>query len=271
GDEAPHGMPRQESPSAERLELDEDLDTGHPGPAQLDQPAARRGGPPGREDVVDDEHAGTVRQVLGMDLDPGLPVLERVVDAHRGPGELARLAHRQEAHAQLDGQGGTEDESPGLEPGDDVDAATPPVGVRLHGGDEEVSVREDGGDVLEGHPRLGEVLDIAHRREDAVREGVAHFFLPRPLRGVFFGWLRGPPDRAYLCTFRPVTVSAPSASPVPGPSSTGSRRGAPEAADSPFAGAVTVAAPPEDGGEAAPAPSVVLFPTVAGSRSRRFR
>ena len=58
-----------------------------------------------------------------MDLEAVLAVLELILLGDRRVGELARLANGHEAGAHLHGQGGAEDEAPGLGRRDDVDAS----------------------------------------------------------------------------------------------------------------------------------------------------
>ena len=92
------------------------------------------------------------------------PVLERVVHALGRGGELPRLADRDQTGAEPQGDGRTEDESPGLDADDPRD---PRPGVRgrhqLHGAVEQPGVEQDGRDVLETDPRLREVPHLPNR------------------------------------------------------------------------------------------------------------
>ena len=100
------------------------------------------------------------------------------------PGELAGLAHRHEARPEREGDRWGEDEAARLHADHDVDAGRPGLvepggGERGHDRRQPVGVREDGGDVLEHHPRLGVIGDV----EDQPRECLAPDLEgPRPHR-----------------------------------------------------------------------------------------
>lgn len=112
-------------------------------------------------DVVHDEHPGALCHRVLVDLNACRAVLERVVDTHRRAGQLAALAHRDEAQPRVHGDGCAEDESPRLRAGDGVDAPLPRLRVGAHDLGEELGIRDQRGDVLEGDTGLREVRDVA--------------------------------------------------------------------------------------------------------------
>jgi len=93
-----------------------------------------------------------------MHLDAGLAVFQGIGLLHRGEGQLARLADRDEAAAEPVGQGGADDEAPGVDADHGVDMA---VGIALGEGVDEAAeggaVPQQGRDVVELHAGLGPV------------------------------------------------------------------------------------------------------------------
>ena len=76
----------------------------------------------GRDQVVDEEDTGALMDRVGVDLDGVDAVFEAVVLTDRPPGQLALLADRYEAAAELVRDGATEDEAARLDADDVVDA-----------------------------------------------------------------------------------------------------------------------------------------------------
>ena len=97
-----------------------------------------------------------------MDFEGVGAVLEVVVDAGDGGGELFGLADGDEAGVEAVGEGGAEDEAAGLDAEDEVDFAADVVGGE---GVDELGeaglVAEEGGDVVEEDAGFGEVGDGA--------------------------------------------------------------------------------------------------------------
>src|SRR5690606_34737241 len=81
-----------------------------------------------RQNVVEDQHALARHDILRLDLERSLAVLERVALRDDRAGELALLAHRDDADARAVGHGGSEHEAARLDTGDGVE--TPAEGIR---------------------------------------------------------------------------------------------------------------------------------------------
>ena len=77
------------------------------------------------------------------------------------PGSLPALRTGTNPMPSSWASGGAEDEAPGLDADDEVDAPPPPVGHVAHDRAEGLTVGEQRGDVLEQHPRAREVRDVA--------------------------------------------------------------------------------------------------------------
>ena len=102
------------------------------------------------------------RDGVGVDLDRVGAVFEVVLLGHRGAGKLARLADRDEADTERVGHGGTKDEPSSFDADDSVDSGVMPrIGERLDGRRKPLRMGEQGRDVLEDDPGLGNVGDVA--------------------------------------------------------------------------------------------------------------
>jgi len=150
---------------------EEQLDHEHAGdriPADLaDEFEARLHGPARGKQVVDHQHALSRRHGVGVHLDGVGPVLELIGLRGRLRGQLARLADGDEPLPEGVGEGGAEDEAPGLDAADHV------VGRGSHqaresvdGGLQSLRALEQRRDVLEQDARLGEVRDVADESFD---------------------------------------------------------------------------------------------------------
>src|SRR5438132_536226 len=76
-------------------------------------------------------------------------------------GELPQLADRDEARAELVGEGAAEDEAARLDTDDDLRARLDAIGGELvHDAFEGLRILQEGGDVLEEDPLRREILDV---------------------------------------------------------------------------------------------------------------
>src|SRR5262249_43504426 len=112
----------------------------------------------GREKVVD--HEDTLSRLCGVhvDFDAIGAVLELVALRGGLPGELAGLAYRHEPLLEVMGDGRAEDETARFDPADEIEG--PRVDRLGHLHDrllEALRALEEGGDVLEEDPFLGEI------------------------------------------------------------------------------------------------------------------
>lgn len=82
----------------------------------------------GRDQIVDQQDLGSLRQRIGVDLYDVGAVLQRVLLGDDGPGELAPLPQGDEGAAERERDWGPEDEPPGLEADDGVEVG---VGVAV--------------------------------------------------------------------------------------------------------------------------------------------
>ena len=76
---------------------------------------------PGRQQVVDDQHATSMAKRVLVDLQAVAAVFEVVASLERSGGQLARLAHEGEARAEMVRDGRADDEAARLDADDDVD------------------------------------------------------------------------------------------------------------------------------------------------------
>jgi hypothetical protein len=115
-------------------------------------------GAAGGEEVVDEDDALAGLDGVHVDLQGVGAVLEVVGDAGDGGGELARLAHGDEAGVEAVGEGGSEDEAAGLNAEDEVDVFFDVIrGERIDEFGEAGLIFEKRGDVIEEDAGLGEV------------------------------------------------------------------------------------------------------------------
>ena len=154
----------------------------------------------GGQDVVDDEHPLARPQRVGVQLEGGRSVLEGVVGRDRGPGQLAGLAHRDDADAGPDRHGRGEQEAARLHADHDVEArptvprdrrgarvAVLRSGQSLDHATEADRVGEDRRQVAEEHPGRREVGDVdGETGEELVerlrRRSLGHRRLVEPVR-----------------------------------------------------------------------------------------
>lgn len=119
------------------------------------------GGATGGEEVVDEENFLTGKDGVLMNFDFGFAVFEGVTGAMGIVGEFTGLAEGDEAGVEAIGNGGAEDEAPGVDTDDFVDPGGPGgVGEEGEGELEEFGVSKDGGDVFEDDSGFGKVRDI---------------------------------------------------------------------------------------------------------------
>src|ERR1051325_7520786 len=104
-------------PRLEELQLDEDADADQRRLEAAHEVGGGAGGAAGREHVVDDDDAVAAAECIVMDLQRVGAVLQDVLVAAAGPGELARLADGDEAGAEEAGDAAAEDETARLEAG----------------------------------------------------------------------------------------------------------------------------------------------------------
>jgi hypothetical protein len=117
-------------------------------------------GAPGREHVVDQQHARRAGHDTGAQFQHVLAVLQRVARAVHGAGQLAALADRHEAASQVLREPRAEDETARRDPRDVVDVE---IGAgrtdRANGGVEPACIGEQRRDVAEQDAGRGEVRD----------------------------------------------------------------------------------------------------------------
>src|SRR5207244_13100234 len=121
GDEAEEVVAGHLVPSLEEGELHQGGDPDDLASQTLDQPGRGPGRPAGGQNVVHDEDPVSGGDGVLVDLEHGRAVLELVLLALAVPGELAFLAHRDEASTEVIGDGRSEDEPASLDAHDFVD------------------------------------------------------------------------------------------------------------------------------------------------------
>src|SRR5947207_4336245 len=103
---------RQAIASVQERQLDDEAAADDDATEMLDELLGDRfHRPPGREDVVVDQHAGATRDHLRMELEGVLPVLEGIARADRLRRELAGAPGRNEAATDLFRDRSAEDET----------------------------------------------------------------------------------------------------------------------------------------------------------------
>ena len=169
----------------------------------LDELAARRRRSSGRNEIVDQQDPVTTPERVGVDLEGRRPVLELVGAALDRVGQLAGLAHRNEADAELPGGEGAEDEAASLHPGHRVDRqAEKGVEELVDGELERRRVADQGSDVAKDDPGLREIRDCADLRLESL-----HRFNPA---GQMLGPL--PPRAPGRSSAKPSRLTSPSCS-----------------------------------------------------------
>src|SRR3954452_1331199 len=150
----------QAGPPAQVLQLDDEPHAHHLATQALHEPDRSRGGAARGQHVVHHEHPLTGKHTVAVDLQAIGAVLELVLLAGHGPGELAGLAHGHEGGAAAVGDGGGHDEAARLDADHTIDGDAGEV-VRdgVHDEAERIRMAEHRRDVAEGDARLGVVRD----------------------------------------------------------------------------------------------------------------
>lgn len=120
----------------------------------------------GSNDVVDNQDLLAGLDGIVLHLEEVLAVLLLVANGLTGTGELALLAHGNEAGTETEGQARAHEETTGFETDDHIGLLATVVleNVELKGADEGLVqgvVGEDGHDILEQNSRGGEVRELA--------------------------------------------------------------------------------------------------------------
>src|SRR5215217_7541063 len=168
-DEAEELVALDPLPAFEELELDQGGDADDLAPQALDQAGRSPGGAAGGEHVVDDQDPLAGDDGVGVQLEGGAAVLERVLLGLDLVGQLAGLADGHEAGPEVVGDRRGQDEPAGLDPDHLVDVAPAEMDDRVvdHRGEGDL-VGQQRGDVLKDDPRLGEIGDVADAVPDAL-------------------------------------------------------------------------------------------------------
>src|SRR5215218_10557532 len=168
-DEAEELVALDQLPALEELKLDQGGDADDLAAEALDQPGRGPGGAAGGQHVVDDQDPLAGDDRVGVQLQGGGAVLERVLLGLDLVGQLARLADGHEAGPEVVGDRRGQDEPAGLDADHLVDVAAAEVDHRLvdDRGEGDL-VGQQRGDVLEDDPRLGEVGDVADAVPDTL-------------------------------------------------------------------------------------------------------
>jgi hypothetical protein len=114
--------------------------------------------------------------------------MRRTLDAEDAARQLSGLPYRHEAGAELNGQGGGEEESSSLDPGDPIDTGCRPGG--REGADhrrKQFAIGQDGSDVLEYDTGFREIRHVTnggpHPGDQLIGEGATHHLRPGSRRG----------------------------------------------------------------------------------------
>jgi hypothetical protein len=109
-----------------QFEHDADAREGVSGP--FDQAARGRDGAPGGEYIVENENAGTGRQLANFEFEPGRTVLEVVFLGEHGARKFSALAHGQDGHVGRVPDGGSQQKAACLDSGDGIELSAVLVG-----------------------------------------------------------------------------------------------------------------------------------------------
>src|SRR5579883_810215 len=101
---------------AEIGQVDDEGGPDDPAAGLADELDRRRRGAAGGDEVVDEQDMLVLEDAVGVDLDAVGAVFERVILADRLPGQLALLAHGDEAGVEEVRHGAAEDEAARLDP-----------------------------------------------------------------------------------------------------------------------------------------------------------
>ncbi len=146
--------------AAQLGQIDDGGTFGHRGAQPLQQSAPGHHGAAGGDEVVDQQDPVAGLDRVGMQLDRGAAVFQFVGFLDRGERQLALLADGHEAHVELVGHDGAEDEAARVQARDHV-GTQGPVHVAVHEGIDEhaehLRVLQQRGDVAELHARRGPV------------------------------------------------------------------------------------------------------------------
>jgi len=162
-----HRASRESSPTAERLELEDDGDAGDRPSGALQE---RHGGVNGStrgEHIVKHEHARSGWQAVGIHLETRRAVLESVGFGENVTRQLAGFAHGDNAHARIDGRRGREQKTARFEARDGVEMADEGLYEGIHHGSKRFTVRKDGCEVSKQDSRLRKV---GHRQHSLVEQ-----------------------------------------------------------------------------------------------------
>src|SRR5918996_1517553 len=167
GDQGEEVEPRDLLPTLQERQLHQARDANDLAAEALHQLRGRLGRAPGGQDVVNDQDPLAGPERVAVDLEGLGAVLELVGLGLGLPRELPGLPDRHEPGPEVVRHGRGQDEAAGLDPHDLVDG--PPAEVDHdhvdHRGERHL-VGQEGRDVLERHPFLGEVGDVADQGLD---------------------------------------------------------------------------------------------------------
>src|SRR5919107_3420031 len=168
-DEAVEVIAFNQLSALEELELDQGGDAHDLAAEALDEPGRGPGGAAGGEHVVDDQDPLAGDDGVGVQLEGGGAVLERVLLGLDLVGQLAGLTDGDEAGPEVVGDRRGEDEPARLDADDLVDVAAAEVddGLVDHRREADL-VGQQRGDVLEDDPRFGEVGHVADQGPQAL-------------------------------------------------------------------------------------------------------
>ncbi len=162
GDERPNVLAGKAFSAAEESQLNHEGDFEEVTSKTVDQADRGGSGPAGGEDVVDEEDPLTGANGVNVQGQGVGTVLEAVALLEGLERELSLFADGHDARPEPEGDGGSEEETTGVDAGDHVDlAGLPGSDEEIDASGEEAWIREEGGDVLELDARLGEVGDVA--------------------------------------------------------------------------------------------------------------
>jgi len=109
-------QPLEPRDAAELRQGDDESTLDDVGPDFVEEFDRRRGGPPGRDQIVDQQNARPGLDCTDVDLDTVAPVFEIEATSDRPARQLAGLSKRNEAAPEAVGDGGAEDEATSLDP-----------------------------------------------------------------------------------------------------------------------------------------------------------
>lgn len=130
---------------------------------RLQQLQRRLHGAASGQDVIDHQHACPRHEGILVHFQGILAILQGVFDPQRGGGQFARFAHGDQAGVELIGQGSAENKAARFYAHYLVDVlAHVALGQEVDRQVKRLRIRQQGGNVLEDDPRLGEILDVTN-------------------------------------------------------------------------------------------------------------